>query len=489
VTHHEVLIIGAGFSGLGMACRLKLAGRQDFLLVEKDSGVGGTWWANRYPGAACDIPSHLYSFSFAPNPNWSRHFPPQPEIEAYLQHCAERFGLSPHLRLGTAVTALRFDEKALHWQVDLQGPQGAHSITARVVVAATGGLSRPSVPALPGLASFEGPAFHTARWPTNAALDGLRVGVVGTGASAMQTVPAIVDRVAQVSVFQRTPPWILPKRDSAIGAGLQRAYARWPALQRCMRGLIYAQHESQALGFTRFPGLLRAVSRLALWNMQRQVRDAALREQLRPRYVMGCKRILLSDDYYAALQKRQARLVTQGIERVVADGIVTQDGRHHRLDALVLATGFDVADAKAPFPITGLAGAQLDAAWHNGPAAYLGSTVPAFPNLFMIVGPNTGLGHNSMVYMIESQLNYVMSALDHLAAQPSALAVKPAVFERYNQALQTRTARTVWATGGCQSWYRSQRTGRITALWPGFTFEFRRRTRRLALEDYESFQG
>jgi cation diffusion facilitator CzcD-associated flavoprotein CzcO len=485
MTHHDILIIGAGFGGLGMAIRLKQSGQEDFIVAEKDEGVGGTWWANRYPGAACDIPSHLYSFSFAPNPHWSRHYPPQPEIAAYLQDCLERFGIAPHLRLRTAVASAQFDEQALHWIVVLHGPEGPHTITARVIVAATGGLSRPSVPDLPGLADFHGRAFHTARWPQDANVRGDRVGVIGTGASAIQTVPAIVDQVAQLTLFQRTPPWVVPKADGAISPGLQNLYARWPALQRLVRGLIYAQHEMRALGFTRYPGVLRALGKLVILHMKRQVRAPALREQLTPRYVLGCKRILLANDYYPALQKPNAKLVTSGIERIVADGVMTQDGKHHKLDTLVLATGFEVADAKAPFPITGRAGADFNDAWRNGPTAYLGSTVPAFPNLFMITGPNSGLGHNSMIYMIESHIAYVMDALKQMRmAGAAAVDVKPQAFARYNDDVQSRMQRTVWATGGCRSWYRSA-SGRVTILWPGFTFEFRRRTRQIVLDDYE----
>jgi cation diffusion facilitator CzcD-associated flavoprotein CzcO len=483
--HHDILVIGAGFGGLGMAIRLKQAGLDDFIVVEKDSGVGGTWWANRYPGAACDIPSHLYSFSFAPNPHWTRHYPPQAEIETYLQDCAQRFGVMPHLHLRTAVASARFDDDALRWTVALSGPDGPYTVTARVIVAATGGLSRPAVPTLPGLADFKGDAFHTARWPRDLDLRGHRVGVIGTGASAIQIVPAIVGQVAQLTLFQRTPAWVLPKPDGPIAPWQQRLYARWPITQRIARGLIYLQHESRALGFTRFPGLLRTLGRLALHHLKRQVSDPALRAQLTPRYVMGCKRILLANDFYPALQRPNARLVASGIERIVADGVLTTDGQHHALDTLVLATGFDVADAKAPFPITGRAGASFDDAWRDGPTAYLGCSVPGFPNLFIITGPNSGLGHNSMVYMIESHIAYVMDVLAQLRARGAVAAdVTKQAHRRVDDEVQRRLARTVWATGGCNSWYRSA-SGRITTLWPGFTFEFRRRTRHFIAADHE----
>jgi cation diffusion facilitator CzcD-associated flavoprotein CzcO len=481
----DVLIIGAGFGGVGAGIALARAGRRDFVIVEQDEGVGGTWWANRYPGAACDIPSLLYSFSFAPKRDWSRHYPAQAEIADYLADCVARFGLQPHLRLSTRVTSLAWDEAVQRWQVAAQGADGASlQWSARVVVSASGGLSQPKLPALPGLDSFAGPRCHTARWNDAIGTPGQRVGIVGTGASAIQLAPQLAARGAQLSVFQRTPPWLLPKRDHAIGR-----VARWlrrhvPGWQRAARALIYAQHELRAPGFTRHPRLLRAAEPVALAYLRRKVPAGALRDALTPNYRMGCKRILLADDFFPALQQPNVHLVTQDIARVEPDGVRTADGELHRLDALVLATGFDAADGVLPFQVRGRSGADLNAQWRDhGAQAYLGSGLPGFPNLFLIVGPNTGLGHNSMVFMIESQLRHLLAALSELdRRRAAALEVRPAAFARFNDELQGRLSRTVWATG-CRSWYQA-RDGRITALWPGTTLEFRRRTRHLRAADY-----
>lgn len=484
--HHDVVIVGAGFGGLGMGIQLKRRGRDDFAILEQDAGVGGTWHANRYPGAACDIPSLLYSFSFAPNTRWSRSYPGQAEIEAYLKHCVERFDLPPHLHLRTRVSALRWDAGTQRWTVTAQQRGKELQWTARVVVNATGGLSRPAMPTLPGLDSFSGPVMHTARWQAEVPLAGRRIGVVGTGASAVQLVPRLVDKAAQVIVFQRTPAWILPKRDRPVGAAQRWLFDTVPGARQLARAGVYALHELRAPGFTRQPKILKALEPLALGYLERHVKDPALRAALTPDYRMGCKRILLASDFYPALQRRNARLVTSPIAEVRPDGIVTADGRHQALDVLVLATGFQAAEAMAPFRIAGRDGVELNAVWRDGAQAYLGTTVPGFPNLFLIVGPNTGLGHNSMVFMIESQLRYVIDALERMdRAQLAAVDTRPDVAAAYNQQLQQRLQRTVWANGGCTSWYQT-RDGRITTLWPGSTLAFRWHTRRFRLDRHEA---
>jgi cation diffusion facilitator CzcD-associated flavoprotein CzcO len=484
--HHDVVIIGAGFGGLGMAIRLKQRGRHDFLILEQDTGVGGTWHANRYPGAACDIPSLLYSFSFAPpRQPWSRSYPGQAEIEAYLTDCVERFDLLPHLHLRTKVKAIAWDSDAQRWIVHAQQKNGeTQEWTARVVVSATGALSRPAAPNLLGLADFHGPVMHTARWQGEVPLAGRRIGVVGTGASAIQVVPQLVGKAARVELFQRTPAWVLPKRDRPLGPLARWLYDKVPGVRQLARAAVYAIHELRAPGFTRRPGILKMLEPIALKYLQHHVPDPALREALTPHYRMGCKRILISSDFYPAIQRRNARLVTSPIARVVSDGIVTADGEHHPLDVLVLATGFQAAEAMSPFPVRGRNGAELNAVWRDGARAYLGTTVPGFPNLFLIIGPNTGLGHNSMVFMIESQLRYVLDALDRMdRARIGAVDTRPEVAEAYNADLQERMKRTVWTTGGCTSWYQT-RDGRITTLWPGSTLAFWLRTRRFRLDEH-----
>lgn len=477
----HVVIVGAGFAGLAMGIRLKQSGFNDFTIVEQDDGVGGTWRVNHYPGAACDIESHLYSFSFAPNPDWSRTFAPQREILAYLERCTDTWGLRPHLRLNTAVTGARFDEASGTWRVDTSA---GDTLIARVLIPATGGLSRPSYPDIPGLSSFAGQTFHSARWNHEEALTGKRVAVIGTGASAIQIVPAIAPEVGKLHLFQRTPPWIVPRNDRALTALERTAFRHAPALQQGVRALQYLRHELLAVGFVMRPELLRLLSNLALYHLRRSIPDPVLREKLRPDYVMGCKRILLSDDYYPSLLRDNVELVTEGIREIVPNGVVTSDGEMREVDALVLATGFQAADAVAPFTVTGRNGRELNDAWRNGAEAYLGTTVAGFPNLFLIVGPNTGLGHSSMVFMIESQVAYILDALRTMQSERlSWVDVQPGIQATFNDRVQERMPRTVWASG-CRSWYFSS-TGRNTTLWPGFTFEYRLRTRRFDVRNYD----
>jgi cation diffusion facilitator CzcD-associated flavoprotein CzcO len=486
MSNGHVVVIGTGFGGLGMAIRLKQAGIHDFTLLEQADGVGGTWRANHYPGAACDVESHLYSFSFEPNPGWTRQYAPQGEILAYLERCADKYGLRPHIRFGTAATRASFDERTGLWTVETS--KGA-PIVARAVVSATGGLSRPSYPAIPGLASFAGKTFHSARWDDAYPLEGKTVGVVGTGASAIQIVPAVAARVGRMHVFQRTPPWILPKADHEILPGARDRFRRAPFLQKLARARQYCFHELFALGFVAEPKILRYAGKLAHLYLRKSVSDPALRERLTPHYTMGCKRVLLSNDYYPALQRPNVELVTDAIRAIVPAGVVTADGRERPLDALVLATGFQAAEAVAPFPIHGRSGQDLNEAWRGGAEAYLGTTITGFPNLFLVVGPNTGLGHSSMIFMIESQIAYVLCCLTAMRAQNLRLVdVRAEAQARYNERLAARLSRTVWSTGGCTSWYQT-RDGKNTTLWPGFTFEFRYLTRKWDPADYEIAAG
>ena len=477
----EVLVVGGGFAGIGMAIRLRRAGIVDFEILEQAPRVGGTWRDNSYPGAACDVESHLYSFSFAPNPAWSRTFAPQAEILAYLERCVAGFGLGPHLRLGVGVTGARFDEAAREWEVTATDGVVRR---ARVLVSATGGLNRPALPEIPGLDAFEGPVFHSARWRHDVPLAGKRVAVVGTGASAIQIVPSIAPDVARLDLYQRTPPWILPKADRAITDAERAAFRRVPALQRLARAKQYLSHELLAVGFVGDVRVMSLGERMARRYLAESVRDPALREALTPRYTFGCKRVLLTNDYFPAVQRANVELVTAGIERVTARGVRARGGREREVDALVLATGFQAAEAVAPFPVTGRGGRDLDRAWAGGAEAYLGTSVAGFPNLFLLIGPNTGLGHSSMVLMMESQFAYVLDALRTMRARGLGLVdVRPEEQAAYNARLAARFPKTVWATG-CSSWYLTQ-GGRNTTLWPGTTFEFRLATRRFHLGAYE----
>ncbi len=476
----HIVIVGTGFAGIGMAIRLKRAGIDDFTLLEQAGGVGGTWRDNHYPGAACDVESHLYSFSFEPNPKWSRTFAPQKEILSYLEHCVDKHGLRSHLRLNTAVVRSTYDDARGLWRVETST---GDTIEARALVLGCGGLSRPSYPDIAGLADFKGEMFHSARWNHEASLDGKRVGVIGTGASAIQIVPSVAPVAGKLSVFQRTPPWILPKHDPPISKTARARFARFPSLQMLARFGQYWRHEVFATGFVVQPKILGFAERLALRYLKRSVRDPALCAKLTPDYRMGCKRILLSNEYYPALCRDSVEVVTDGIDRVEARGVRTKDGTLHELDALVLATGFQAAEVGSPFEVRGAGGRDLSEAWKPGAEAYLGTTVAGFPNLFIIVGPNTGLGHSSMVLMIESQVRYILDAIKLMRARKlKSVDVRDDVQHAYNERLQARLGQTVWSSG-CSSWYMAS-NGRNTTLWPGYTLEFMARTRKFDAGSY-----
>ncbi|TDV37934.1 cation diffusion facilitator CzcD-associated flavoprotein CzcO [Paraburkholderia caballeronis] len=483
-TTPRIAIVGSGFAGIGMAIRLLRLGIESFTIYEAGDTPGGTWRDNTYPGAACDVPSHLYSFSFEPNPAWSRTYGTQREILAYLLHCARRYDVERFIRCRSRVSAARFDDARGVWTIDVDCDGARRTVEADLLIAASGPLSRPAMPDIDGIERFEGRLFHSARWDHDYALDGMRVGVIGTGASAIQFVPQIQPRVARLTVFQRTAPWVLPRRDLAIGPRTQRLFARLPLAQRIVRGAIYWQLEAHALAFIAKPRLMRGSMKFAHAYLARKIADPALRAKLTPDYVLGCKRVLLSSDYYPALAQPNVDVVTTAIREIVADGIVTADGAHHPLDAIVCGTGFRFNDADAPFEIVGANGADLGAAWRrDGPQAYLGTTVAGFPNLFLLAGPNTGLGHSSMIYMIESQIRYVADCIRALRRNGArSMAVRADVQHAFNERLQRDMKRSVWQSG-CRSWYQTK-DGRNTAIWPGFTFEFRRRTRRVRERDY-----
>jgi cation diffusion facilitator CzcD-associated flavoprotein CzcO len=479
---HQVVIVGAGFAGLGMAMSLKRAGIHDFVVLERAEEVGGTWRENHYPGAACDVESHLYSYSFEPSPRWTRSFAPQREILEYLIRCSDKYGIRPHIRFGAAVVAARFDEGASAWEI--RTADGTRQ-RARVLVSATGALNRPSLPDIPGLGAFRGKTFHTARWDHSFSLERKRVAVVGTGASAIQIVPSIASRVARLHVFQRTPPWILPKMDRPLGAAERAIFRLAPSIQMLSRRAIYWQREALALGFVVEPRILKALSLVARRYLRASVADRALRDKLTPSYTMGCKRILPTNDWYPTLQRDNVEVVTERIAEVRPRAIATADGVERPVDAIVLATGFEAAEQMAPFEVHGRGGRDLNDAWRGGAEAYLGTTVSGFPNLFVLIGPNTGLGHSSMILMIESQVAYVVSAIETMRARGlTRVDVRQDVQTKYNDRIHERLKGTVWSTG-CTSWYRT-RNGKNTTLWPGFTFEFRLRTRKFDASAYET---
>jgi cation diffusion facilitator CzcD-associated flavoprotein CzcO len=472
VTHHRVAIVGTGFSGIGMAIRLLDEGETDFILLERASEIGGTWRDNTYPGCRCDVPSHLYSYSFAPNPNWSSTFSPQPEILDYLRDVATRFGVLPHVRFDTELEAARWDEAEARWLLETsQGP-----LSADVLVSAQGPLSDPIVPDLPGLDSFEGKTFHSARWDHDHELDGERVAVIGTGASAIQFVPRIQPKVGKLHVFQRTAPWVVPHPNRALKAFEHRLYKALPAAQLAMRGAIYWARETFVLQF-RNRRMRKLGTRMALRQLQQQVPDPQLRAKLTPSYEIGCKRILPTDEWYPALQQPNVELVTDGIAEVRPRSIVTTDGEEREVDTIIFGTGFHVTDLPISGRIHGREGRTLAEHWGGSPQAYKGAAVAGFPNLFFLVGPNTGLGHNSIVFMIESQINYVSGALAAMRRRGAATVdVRPEAQAAYNAELEEMTKGTVWVSGGCSSYY-IDRNGHNSTIWPTFTWPFRQRTR------------
>ncbi len=459
------VIVGAGFSGLGAAIRLDRAGVRDFTVLEKAHGVGGTWRFNRYPGCACDVPSHLYSFSFDLNPDWSRHYAPQPEILAYLERCADRFGVRDRVRTGARFEGATWDEGAACWRIrSTAGP-----LSARFLVLGLGPLHVPRIPDLPG--RFDGPAFHTSAWDPSVDLRGRRVAVVGTGASAIQVVPALQPVVDRLVLFQRTPAWIIPRRDRAIPRWRRALFRRSKLAMQAHRARIYWQQEAVALAMTRHPRLMRAASRLARRHLRAQVPDPALRARLTPDYVMGCKRILLSDDFYPAVQQPNVELIDEALAALEPGAVVSAGGVRREVDAIVWATGFRVTDAFPELPITGRDGLRLADAWAGGPEAYMGTFVAGFPNLATMLGPNTGLGHNSMVFMIEAQLDQVVRAVRLVASGGArSVEVRPEAQAAFNREIQDRLGRTVWMSG-CRSWYVDP-DGVNRTVWPDYTWRY-----------------
>ncbi len=478
-----IIIVGTGFAGLGMAIRLKRAGREDFVVLERAHDLGGTWRDNVYPGCACDIPSELYSFSFERNVRWSRVYPTQPELHAYLRESARKNDLHRHIRFHSEVTEARYDERAASWSVTTRTGE---TFVAPVLISGMGALSNPAFPDLPGSAGFAGPSFHASRWDHAVDFTGKRVAVIGTGASAVQFVPEIAKFVERLTLFQRTPPWVLPKFDGPIGSRKRRLLRSVPGYAAASRAALYWLLEIRALAFTRAPDILKYAEGLARAHVAKAIVDPALRARVAPHYRMGCKRVLISNDYYPALARENVDVVTQAIERIETSAIVTRDGVRHLVDAIVYATGFRAQDGIAPVRIVGSGGRTLEQAWRDGMSAYLGTSVAGFPNFFLLIGPNTGLGHNSMIYMIESQINYVLAALRTLRRRRArAFDVRPGVQAAFNAKLARKLAGTIWQTG-CKSWYLD-RNGHNTTLWPDFTFEFRRRTKRIHPRRYVWF--
>jgi cation diffusion facilitator CzcD-associated flavoprotein CzcO len=477
----RIAIIGAGFSGLCLAIELRKAGIESFTLYEKASRLGGTWRDNTYPGAACDVPAMAYCFSFEQKSDWSRVWAPQSEILAYMDHCADKYGLRPHLRFDTEIASARFDAQVGVWRLRTRAGE---SIEAEVLVSGVGQLNRPAMPDIPGLERFRGASFHSARWDHGVSLAGRRIGVIGNAASAIQLVPEVAREAGRLTVFQRSANWMLPRRDRAYSESEKRRFARHPWLAKLARWWIWAVFELQWPVFRRNRFLSARYQQMALKSLSEQVADPQLRQTLVPDYPIGGKRILISDDYYAALGRENVEVVTDAIERVDEQGVMLRSGRHVELDVLVLATGFQTTEFLAPIELTGLEERRLRDEWKDGARAYLGISVSGFPNFFMLYGPNTNLGHNSIIFMIECQARYIAACVRALRERGLAwLDLRREVMEAFDDRLREELARTVWNDTD-HSWYKDA-AGRITNNWSGSTLRYWWSTRRPDLDAYQ----
>jgi cation diffusion facilitator CzcD-associated flavoprotein CzcO len=482
-TNVDVLIVGAGFAGLCMGIKLLEAGMKSFLIIEKSADIGGTWWDNRYPGCACDIPSHLYSFSFAPSSEWTRMYPGQQEIHAYLKRCVERYGLAPYLRLNTRFREAVWDQSEGVWNATAGDGM---RIRARVLVSGMGALHVPRYPDLKGFDRFKGPAFHSATWDHSVDLSEKNVAVVGTGASAIQFVPQIAPRVGKLSLFQRTPPWIVPRLDFAFSEKWKRRFRNIPITRWALRQYIFWRQEIRVLGFLGNETFRKKVEAIALRHLTRKIKDPRMRAALTPNYQLGCKRVLVSDDYYPTLSHSNVELVTEAIAEVREHSIVTHDGLERPIDVLIYGTGFRASEPLIGVRVVGKGGVEIHDAWGARMTAYLGVTVSGFPNFFMLLGPNTGLGHNSVVLMIEAQVRYTIKCLKLMKRKKQrVLEVRPEIQQSFVEEIYRRMAGTVWQSGGCKSWYQDQSTGEITTLWPGSVVSYLRRTRSVSASDYK----
>ena len=473
----RIAIIGAGFAGLGMAIRLRQSGIDDFQILERSQDLGGTWRDNSYPGCAVDVQSHLYSYSFAPNPDWSHVYSPQEEIWAYIRRCAEEHDVTSRIRFGHEVVGAVWDDERQVWSIETS----AGDLEAQVLISGMGPLSHPALPNIPGIETFAGTRFHSARWNHEHDLSGERVAVIGTGCSAAQLIPEIQPRVQRLLVFQRTPAWTIPRMNRQITRLERSLFRRLPALQRIARGRQYLWREALAFMLQK-PGRIRAFEAMMRLRLRRQVPDPKLRAKLTPSYRIGCKRMVVSDDYHPALTQANVDVVTDGIREVRPHSIVTADGAEHPVDTIILATGFGIMQVADP--LRGSDGVALAERWKPRREAYLGTTVAGYPNYFMLVGPNTATGHTSVLLYAEAQIDYIIQCLRHLERNGvRSIDVHPAVQTQFNDGLREKLKGTIWTAGGCQSWYLDA-DGGTSALWPGYTWQFRRALSRFDADDY-----
>ncbi|MBV1873718.1 MAG: NAD(P)/FAD-dependent oxidoreductase [Gammaproteobacteria bacterium] len=477
-----IVIIGSGFAGIGMGIQLIKSGIKSFIIIEREAEIGGTWRDNTYPGCACDVPSYVYSFSFEPNPNWSRMFSGGNEIQNYLLACVEKYGLREHMQFNTSVVEANYQDEKGIWHVSTSDNK---VLKARAVVSAVGGLTDPGLPDFEGLEDYKGEIFHTARWNHDYDLKGKKVAVIGTGCSAVQVIPNIASDVEQLTVFQRTPAWVLPKFDRVISDRSKRLFSKIPAVQKIVRGVLLWGSEALApFLILDSPKLSKVFERVSARHLRKSVSDPDLVKKLMPNFQFGCKRMIISSDYYPTLERDNVNLETSGISKFVKGGIVTKAGVEHSLDAVILATGFDLGLASSPFKITGANERSLDAEWESGAVAYKGVAISGYPNWFTIMGPNTGPGHTSVIIYTEAQINYIKQAIQLLINDDlKSVDVKPQIQVDYNEGIQNRMKHTVWTSGSCNSWYLNN-DGSNHALYPGFAMEYTSRIRKFDALEY-----
>jgi cation diffusion facilitator CzcD-associated flavoprotein CzcO len=476
----DVIIIGSGFAGLGMAVRLRRQGTHDFVVLERADDVGGTWRDNEYPGAACDIQSHLYSYSFRPNPRWSRVYAPQREILDYLRDTAREENILPHVRFDANVLKATWDDEEGLWNVVTSNG----TYCGRVLISAAGHLSDPSYPSIEGLEDFEGQIFHSARWPRGWDSTGKRIGVIGTGASAIQIVPELARSASHLTVFQRTPPYVIPRRDHVYSEAEKRMFERFPETAQKLRDELFWNNENRFPQRRGVPAFINDITAIARRHLEQEVADPDLRAKLTPDYAIGCKRVLISNDYYASLIQPHVTLETAGVARAVADGLVLGDGQTVALDALVVATGFETSDLPIAEVVSGRGGERLADRWREGGQAYACCSVAGFPNFFLMLGPNTGLGAGSMVFMIETQVKYIGEAIKYVLETASVIEPDRHAEQAYVDTIYRRSEGTVWLTGGCRSWYIHQGSGRFATLWPDFMMQFRAENGTFSTDSY-----
>ena len=483
--NYEVAIIGAGFSGVGAGIQLKKKNQDSFIIFEKGKEVGGTWRDNTYPGCACDIPSFLYSYSFEPNPKWSHTFSPQQEILDYLKKCVDKYGLNPHINYNTKITSLRFNESKGYWTIsDMAGNQ----TTAKVVISAVGPFNAPNIPNIHGADSFKGEKFHSLNWNHNYNLKGKRVAVIGTGASAIQFIPEIATQVKDLHIFQRTAPWVVPRPNEKISSKAHSRFEKFPWIQKFWREVIYWFLEWRGLSLFSKNWVRKIRVKESLKHLNTQITDPELRKKLIPNYELGCKRVLVSSDYYPTLLRENVNLITEAVQEICPQGIKKSNGEIIELDAIIYGTGFHATTFNDVFEVFGREQFNLFEKWNKeGAEAYLGTAISGFPNLLFMVGPNSGLGHNSIIHMMESQYNYFLDYLDKLQKTKSPntfFDLKKGVQKRFNEDIQKQLSKMVWSDGGCQSYYLRNGNGHNSSIWPGSTMKYRKKTKRVKLSDY-----